>query len=62
MENFLNQYVTNLIQALDNHEISFADLNLKCKYCPFAERCGDAADKGDNRTCERFIRDTIAEE
>ena len=59
MENFINEYLDNIKGALLNGDIDISVLvnGMGCSYCPLREACGKAADEGDNRTCEMFIRE-----
>lgn len=58
MENFINNYLENVKNALENGEINISDLvAMGCKFCPLREKCEAAADAGDNRSCELFIRE-----
>ena len=58
MEDFINQYLQNIKDALVNNNIELSDLvAFGCRYCPLKEKCGKAADAGDNRECTVFIRE-----
>jgi hypothetical protein len=58
MENFINNYLENVKNALENGEININDLvAMGCKFCPLQSKCAAAAEAGDSRECEQFIRE-----
>ena len=58
MENYLNSVFENIKNAITNGELNVESFmsSVGCTYCPLREACGKAADEGDSRTCEMFIK------
>ena len=58
MENFLNKVFESITNEILNGNLRVEDFmsGVGCKHCPLRVQCGEAADAGDNRTCELFIR------
>ena len=56
MENFLREYIENLITAIKEGETSLKSVVLDCDYCPLSDKCHAEAENGDDETpCAEYI-------
>lgn len=55
MENFLREYIENLITAIKEEETSLKNVTLDCAYCPLSDKCHTDAENGDDTPCAEYI-------
>ena len=56
MEEFLREYIENMIAALNDGKFSFEDSMLNCDFSPLYSKCHAEAENGDDETpCGEYI-------
>ena len=57
MEEFLREYIENMIDAIKGGKFSFKDgIMLTCDFCPLFKKCRADAQNGDDETpCAEYI-------
>lgn len=63
MEEFLTQYVANLLESLKDHSFRIGSFDWICDLCPLKEQCTKDAEENpsDCTTCGQYIQKSVTD-